>query len=141
MQHWDTDKTPQTAQNKLTAASNYQLLITTHLSYDKKLSYYLQPSSFAVFPNISMTGEQRAQPWKAFWQPVGLPEKAGDASPEIVFERGKTVIISDSGGFTPKTYTQLYKADAAPNTTHVNGDVSIEKYAPICLCIINVANN
>jgi peroxiredoxin len=75
--------------------------------------------------------QQRTQPWKTFWSPAELPEKAGDARPEIVFEKGKIVIISDPGGFTPKTYTQLYKADAAPNTTKVNQDVLIEKYGSL----------
>jgi len=76
-----------------------------------------------------MSQQQRTQPWRAFWKPEDLPEKAGDEYPEIAFEKGKTVIISDSGGggFTPKTYTQLYKAHAAPNTIKVNQDVHIEK--------------
>lgn len=80
-----------------------------------------------------MTEQQRTQPWRAFWSPAELPEKVGDARPEIAFEKGKTVIISDSGGFTPKTYTQLYKANAAPNTIKVNQDVHIEKCVSIHL--------
>ena len=71
--------------------------------------------------------DERTQPWRAFWSSAELPEDAGHATPEIVFEKGKTVIISDSSGFTPKTYTQLYKADAAPNMIKVDQTIQIEK--------------
>lgn len=74
-----------------------------------------------------MPERPRTQPWRTFWSPAEHPEKAGDAKPEIAFEKGKTVIISDSGGFTPKTYTQLYKADAVPNTTEIDQGIFIKK--------------
>jgi len=66
-----------------------------------------------------MSEDKRIQAWRAFWSPSAIPESPGDARPEIPFEEGKTVIISDSGGFTPKTYHQLYKANHAANTTEV----------------------
>jgi len=71
--------------------------------------------------------QDRTQPWRVFWTPTSIPEKAGQEIPQTVFEKGQTVIISDNGGFTPKTYTQLYTAKAAPNTTKVNGEVHIKK--------------
>jgi hypothetical protein len=74
-----------------------------------------------------MPEQQLTQPWKAFWSPNNSPDEARHERVQTPVEKGKTVIISDQGGGTPKIDAQLYKADAAPNTAEVHEDVLIEK--------------